>query len=80
MLTLNKKFKFLKLVKLLRDCFKYQSSIFRGLKARPVSPSEKPFWEALEASPVSMDTEQVYTVFQQGMVNAMWTVPSTGLT
>ena len=49
---------------------------FKGLKARLVSPSEKPFWEALEASAVSMGTEQVYSAFQQGMVNAIWTVPS----
>lgn len=49
---------------------------FKGLKARLVSASEKPFWEALGASTVSMGTEQVYTALQQGMVNAIWTVPS----
>jgi TRAP-type C4-dicarboxylate transport system substrate-binding protein len=49
---------------------------FRGLKARLLSASEKPYWEALGASTVSMGTEQVYTALQQGMINAVWTVPS----
>jgi len=49
---------------------------FKGLKARLLSASEKPFWEALGASAVSMGTEQVYTALQQGMINAVWTVPS----
>jgi len=49
---------------------------FRGLKARLLSASEKPSWEALGASTVSMGTEQVYTALQQGMINAVWTVPS----
>lgn len=49
---------------------------FRGLKARLLSVSEKPYWDALGASTVSMGTEQVYTALQQGMLNAVWTVPS----
>jgi C4-dicarboxylate-binding protein DctP len=49
---------------------------FKGLKARLISASEKPFWEALGASTVSMGTEQVYTAIQQGMINAIFTVPS----
>src|SRR4030043_967927 len=49
---------------------------FKGLKARLLSASEKPYWEALGASNVSMGTEQVYTALQQGMINAVWTVPS----
>ncbi len=49
---------------------------FKGLKARLISPSEKPFWEALGASTVSMSTEQVYTSMQQGMINAIWTIPT----
>ncbi len=49
---------------------------FKGLKARLLSASEKPFWEALGAGTVSMGTEQVYTSIQQGMINAIWTVPS----
>jgi TRAP-type C4-dicarboxylate transport system substrate-binding protein len=49
---------------------------FKGLKARMLSVSEKPFWEAVGASSVSMGTEQIYTALQQGMINAVWTVPS----
>jgi len=49
---------------------------FKGLKARLLSASEKPYWEALGASTVSMGTEQVYAALQQGMINAVWTVPS----
>jgi TRAP-type C4-dicarboxylate transport system substrate-binding protein len=49
---------------------------FKGLKARMLSASEKPYWDALGASTVSMGTEQVYTALQQGMINAVWTVPS----
>ena len=49
---------------------------FKGLKARLLSASEKPYWEALGASAVSMGTEQVYTALQQGMIDAVWTVPS----
>jgi TRAP-type C4-dicarboxylate transport system substrate-binding protein len=49
---------------------------FKGLKARLLSASEKPYWEALGASTVSMGTEQVYTALQQGMIDAVWTVPS----
>jgi TRAP-type C4-dicarboxylate transport system substrate-binding protein len=49
---------------------------FKGLKARLISPSEKPFWEALGVSTVSMSTEQVYTSMQQGMINAIWTIPT----
>jgi TRAP-type C4-dicarboxylate transport system substrate-binding protein len=49
---------------------------FKGLKARLLSASEKPFWEALGASSVSMGTEQIYTALEQGMINAVWTVPS----
>jgi TRAP-type C4-dicarboxylate transport system substrate-binding protein len=49
---------------------------FKGLKARLLSVSEKPYWDALGASTVSMGTEQVYTALQQGMINAVWTVPS----
>jgi C4-dicarboxylate-binding protein DctP len=49
---------------------------FKGLKARLLSASEKPFWEALGASSVSMGTEQIYTALQQGMINAVWTVPT----
>ncbi len=49
---------------------------FKGLKARQLSVSEKPYWDALGASTVSMGTEQVYTGLQQGMINAVWTVPS----
>lgn len=49
---------------------------FKGLKARLLSVSEKPFWEALGASAVSMGTEQIYPALQQGMINAVWTVPS----
>jgi TRAP-type C4-dicarboxylate transport system substrate-binding protein len=49
---------------------------FKGLKARLLSVSEKPYWEALGASTVSMGTEQIYTALQQGMINAVWTVPS----
>jgi TRAP-type C4-dicarboxylate transport system substrate-binding protein len=49
---------------------------FKGLKARYLSASEKPYWEALGASSVSMGTEQIYTGLQQGMINAVWTVPS----
>jgi TRAP-type C4-dicarboxylate transport system substrate-binding protein len=49
---------------------------FKGLKARLLSASEKPYWDALGASTVSMGTEQVYTALQQGMINAVWTVPS----
>ena len=48
---------------------------FKGLKARLISASEKPFWEALGVSTVSMSTEQVYTSMQQGMINAIWTIP-----
>jgi len=49
---------------------------FKGLKARLLSASEKPYWDALGAGTVSMGTEQVYTALQQGMINAVWTVPS----
>jgi TRAP-type C4-dicarboxylate transport system substrate-binding protein len=49
---------------------------FKGLKARMLSASEKPYWDALGASTVSMGTEQIYTALQQGMINAVWTVPS----
>lgn len=49
---------------------------FKGLKSRMLSVSEKPYWEALGASTVSMGTEQVYPALQQGMINAVWTVPS----
>jgi len=49
---------------------------FKGLKARLLSASEKPYWDALGSSAVSMGTEQVYTALQQGMINAVWTVPS----
>lgn len=49
---------------------------FKGLKARLLSASEKPYWDALGSSTVSMGTEQVYTALQQGMINAVWTVPS----
>jgi len=49
---------------------------FKGLKARLLSASEKPYWEALGAGTVSMGTEQVFTALQQGMINAVWTVPS----
>lgn len=49
---------------------------FKGLKARMLSASEKPYWDALGASTVSMGTEQIYTALQQGMINAIWTVPS----
>jgi TRAP-type C4-dicarboxylate transport system substrate-binding protein len=49
---------------------------FKGLKARLLSASEKPFWDALGASSVSMGTEQIYTALQQGMINAVWTVPT----
>ena len=49
---------------------------FKGLKARLLSASEKPYWEALGASTVSMGTEQVFSALQQGMINAVWTVPS----
>jgi len=49
---------------------------FKGLKARLLSASEKPYWEALGASAVSMGTEQVYEALGQGMINAVWTVPS----
>lgn len=49
---------------------------FKGLKARMLSASEKPYWDALGAGTVSMGTEQVYTALQQGMINAVWTVPS----
>ena len=50
---------------------------FKGLKARFISASEKPYWDALGASSVSMGTEQIYTGLQQGMINAVWTVPTT---
>jgi len=49
---------------------------FKGLKARFLSASEKPYWDALGASSVSMGTEQIYTGLQQGMINAVWTVPT----
>ncbi len=49
---------------------------FKGLKARFLSASEKPYWDSLGASSVSMGTEQIYTGLQQGMINAIWTVPS----
>jgi TRAP-type C4-dicarboxylate transport system substrate-binding protein len=49
---------------------------FKGLKARMLSASEKPYWDALGASSVSMGTEQIYTALQQGMINAVWTVPT----
>ncbi len=49
---------------------------FKGLKARFVSPSEKPFWEAIGASSVSLSTEEVYTALQQHMVEAVTTVTS----
>ena len=49
---------------------------FKGLKARMISASEKPYWDSLGASTVSMGTEQIYTALQQGMINAVWTVPT----
>jgi TRAP-type C4-dicarboxylate transport system substrate-binding protein len=49
---------------------------FKGLKARFISASEKPFWEALGVNTVSMSTEQLYVGLQSGQINALFTVPT----
>jgi TRAP-type C4-dicarboxylate transport system substrate-binding protein len=48
----------------------------KGLKARYLMVTEKPSFDALGVSYVSVATSEVYTALKQGMINTLMTVPS----
>ncbi|WP_176244991.1 TRAP transporter substrate-binding protein [Oceanibacterium hippocampi] len=49
---------------------------FQGLKPRYLAGLERPRWEALGASAISLPTREVYTSLQNGMIDTLSTVPS----
>jgi len=49
---------------------------YKGLKARYLSGHERPRWEAVGASAISLPTGEVYTALQNGMIDTLSTVPA----